>query len=220
MAKIKFNMNQPSVVSCDVQIDGFIEKPGEYNLQIVKAVKVDSRYKADGSEKTYSAEFKPRYVDSISEVYFLSKDLLSGKLHEHYMPLGAFMKAKDFSDEDIADNKIIIDKRDKYAMLTDKDGHLHRIPAAAGSDSANTIRDNFSRLVKALGLYNEDDPITPDDCAQFVGRFFKVKLEQSSFTSNQGKEKTRLNINNFSYRSLSEEDVEQIKELSSSYSAF
>jgi len=204
MAKIKFNMEVPSLSTVEVEIREMITKAGKYIFEIVKVEQTNSRLKIDGSEK----ENLPSYVDATPEIYMVLKDVLTNRTHVHRMALASYRKYKEFTPADVKDNKIVNDARDGYALIADEKGNLRRIPASEG-DSFEAVLSIFSRFVTAIGL-----PVgtTVDDCDAFKGRFFKGELKDNHYTAHDNTEKDRLKLTP-SFYPVSEEELEQVQEM-------
>ena len=204
MAKINFNKNVPSIKSVEVEIREQITKAGRYVFEIVKAELTNSRLKTDGSEK----ENLPSYVDATPEIYMVLKDVVTKRTHIHRMALASYRKFKEFSAQDVKDNKLINDPRDGYALIKDEQGNLHRIPADEG-DSFEAVLNIFSRFTTAIGM---EVGTTPNDCAGFKGRCFKGQLVDNHYTAHDNTEKDRLKLTP-SFYPVNDEELEQLKEL-------
>ena len=215
MAKIKFNFSVPTLNAVKVEVRDMIIKAGKYAFKVLKAEMIDSRTNPDGSEKKRI----PNYVDATPEVYMVIQDIVSKKTHVHRMALASFRKFNEFSQVDVKDNNISKDPRDGYALIADKEGNLHRIPATEG-DGYEAVLNIFSRFVQAIGL---EEGTTPADCATFVGGTFKGELKENHYTTTNEAgddvEKDRLKLSP-SFYPVSEEELEELEQLSTVAQAF
>ena len=198
--------------STKVEIAEMIDKSGDYNFEIVKAVLIDSGKNPDGSEKNYKnadgtdKKFKPVYEDRTPEIYLVLRDVVSRKIHVHRMALAAFAKMNSFSAADIKDNKLRrSDERDNYALY-EKGGKLFRIPAIEGEEAFDQVRQIYSRFVSVIGM---EEGTTPDQAEEFVGKHFKGTLKEDTYTSNNDEEKSRLKLQT-NFKPLSEETIAAI----------
>jgi hypothetical protein len=209
MAKLNLSLSAPKMEAIEASLRNVLKIAKKYPFSIVEARLTNSRIDYNGKPK----KRLPDYVDQTEEILLVLEDMVSKGQHTHRMALNAFMKFDEFSKEDVRDNGILQDKRDNYALIKDKKGALHRIPAQIGHKDYDSVQGIFSRFIASIGL-----PVgtTPEDCDTFVGLNFEGELEENKYQTKDDKgndiDRERLKLKPW-FKPITEDQLEAIKEL-------